>query len=406
MSISIIIEDSFTTNAMVRPAQFVSSRSNDVQQRLTVSTLARELRATEALIISSMPRGGLQIVQPQRAKEGLVRAYGRALHAQDRASWTAIAEQRAMGTSADEAYLSSIQEFGYAYAASAPIADPVFPGYAGVVQVLRTADQGPFSAADFKQLGELASEVELPASAGRTPRAAHRADEIDASWCKRPADRQWAFGSSAQPLLFESSFRELDPQLQEQLVDQAHARIGRMEGGEPLSERVSLPDSEGDLWTFNLVAFPQYGALASGPVVFACLQPDFPEWTHIRPADFQADPELSRLVPALRFMQQEFRRGPTLSEIAQTVHLSPFHFHRRFSELLGLTPKHFLLECQIHEAKHELLAGKKSLAKIAADGGFAHQSHFTSRFKQTTGLTPTRWRRLARTRARADTTAE
>jgi AraC family transcriptional regulator len=53
------------------------------------------------------------------------------------------------------------------------------------------------------------------------------------------------------------------------------------------------------------------------------------------------------------------------------------------------------MECQIHECKKQLLARQKDLAKIASDCGFAHQSHFTSRFKQITGLTPTRWRRMA-----------
>ena len=65
---------------------------------------------------------------------------------------------------------------------------------------------------------------------------------------------------------------------------------------------------------------------------------------------------------------------------------------------MGLTPKHFMLECQIHDAKGELVSGEKELAKIASDCGFAHQSHFTSRFKQATGLTPTRWRRMAHDR--------
>jgi AraC family transcriptional regulator len=100
-------------------------------------------------------------------------------------------------------------------------------------------------------------------------------------------------------------------------------------------------------------------------------------------------------------MQQEFHRGPTLVDIAKTVHLSPFHFHRRFSELLGLTPKQFLLDCQIHLAKAELLSGEKELALIAKECGFAHQSHFTSRFKQATGLTPTRWRRMAQQKQEA-----
>ena len=99
-------------------------------------------------------------------------------------------------------------------------------------------------------------------------------------------------------------------------------------------------------------------------------------------------------------MEQEFHKGPTLNQIARVVHLSPFHFHRRFTELLGITPKHFLLACQIYQAKRMLVAGDRELADIAKACGFAHQSHFTSRFKQATGLTPTRWRRLAREKAR------
>jgi AraC-like DNA-binding protein len=142
--------------------------------------------------------------------------------------------------------------------------------------------------------------------------------------------------------------------------------------------------------------YRDYPALGGGPVLFFCLQPDFCEWSSLRPNDFQADGELSRLVPAMRFMQEHFRRGPRLTEVAKVVHLSPFHFHRRFTELLGITPKHFMLECQIHQTKVDMMGGQKDLADIARTCGFAHQSHFTSRFKQATGLTPTRWRRLAR----------
>ena len=69
----------------------------------------------------------------------------------------------------------------------------------------------------------------------------------------------------------------------------------------------------------------------------------------------------------------------------------------------GQTPKHFLLACQIHRAKQMLVERKQELSEIAKECGFAHQSHFTSRFKQATGLTPTRWRRLAADLERAAT---
>ena len=66
-----------------------------------------------------------------------------------------------------------------------------------------------------------------------------------------------------------------------------------------------------------------------------------------------------------------------------------------------MTPKQFLLDCQINLAKTELLSGEKELVRIARECGFAHQSHFTSRFKQATGFTPTRWRKMALARQNA-----
>jgi hypothetical protein len=43
-------------------------------------------------------------------------------------------------------------------------------------------------------------------------------------------------------------------------------------------------------------------------------------------SDFQADAELARLVPAIKFMKQEYRRGPTLVEIAKTRASEPVPF--------------------------------------------------------------------------------
>jgi AraC family transcriptional regulator len=101
------------------------------------------------------------------------------------------------------------------------------------------------------------------------------------------------------------------------------------------------------------------------------------------------------MLPAMRFMHEVCPSGPALGNIAARAHLSPFHFHRRFTDLVGQTPKHFLVDCQMRQAKRLLVSRRHSLPEIAEICGFSHQSHFTSRFRQTTGLTPTRWRRLA-----------
>jgi AraC-like DNA-binding protein len=203
--------------------------------------------------------------------------------------------------------------------------------------------------------------------------------------------------ATGAPAIFDNEFDALDDRLKQQMVSFAKKHAAR-NGESGRQHRLLLPDSTGDHWVFNTAAYKSYAGLGGGPVVFFCLQPGCRLWSTIRPTDFAADEEISRLIPSLKIMRQEFSRGPTLGEISRTVHLSPFHFHRRFTELIGLTPKHFMLDCQVCECKSQLLSGKKSLAKIAKDCGFAHQSHFTSRFKQATGMTPTRWRRMARER--------
>jgi len=98
-------------------------------------------------------------------------------------------------------------------------------------------------------------------------------------------------------------------------------------------------------------------------------------------------------------MEEEFSRGPGLTEIARTVDLSPFHFHRRFTELLGLTPKQFMLNCPDLPGQGGTDRRAKRNWSISPKIAVSPtKSHFTSRFKQATGLTPTRWRRMARQR--------
>ncbi len=264
-----------------------------------------------------------------------------------------------------------------------------------MLELHRTAEQGDFTHKELEKLAHAA--VELGDILQKSRSARNTQAEIS-EWVQKPEQHQFVVDRHGSVILFKSAFDKLDGRIQEQILAEAKKGIANTPDEGSMSHRLLLPDEAGDHWTLNAVSYRSFPALGSGPVVFFCLQPACPDWSLLRPSDFSADPEMSRLVPALKFMQQEFHRGPTLTEIAKTVHLSPFHFHRRFTELFGLTPKHFLLECQIHDAKGHLLLGEKELTKIASDCGFAHQSHFTSRFKQATGLTPTRWRRMANDR--------
>ena len=60
------------------------------------------------------------------------------------------------------------------------------------------------------------------------------------------------------------------------------------------------------------------------------------------------------------------------------------------TKVTGQTPKDYVDQFRIDEAKRRMLAGDP-LNAIASDLKFSHQSHFTSRFKQLVGEAPGRW---------------
>ena len=387
------------------------NRPEAIGYRQIFEMIGQRMPIAEGLVVTTLPRGSLQIAQPAKLPEPLLKAYAKGLHAEDKLTWATILQNKAVSEGevagfGEGRYARDLMNpHGFAHAAAAPLRSPVLEGYPGAVHVYRSKEQGAFSPAELDQLADVASQIDELTLKSRKSRGGDCNSTI--SLTKRPAARQFVVDQDLAEVSTETSFQGLDGHLREQLMDHAKRRLKDAAiDTDVQSDRLQVPDSRGDLWTFGVITYKSYPALGDGSYVIFSLQPDCCEWGAIRATDFQADAELSRLIPALKFMQAEFHRSPTLNEIAKTVHLSPFHFHRRFAQLLGITPKHFLLECQIHEAKTQLLARKKSLAQIATDCGFAHQSHFTSRFKQATGLTPTRWRRLATEAHRTDATKE
>lgn len=377
--------------------------------RESFSSVLEQLPATVpfsfAAVISTLPRGGFQVTQAYHLPEGWLKTYTKTAHKHDRLTLAALTQKKALR--ADECWpdkhWQSSSYYGelmpphrVQHAVVIPLRAPVLNGYDGALHLYRTADLGSFESVELEKLTEIAAEMDAAAARARASRVASMPRLTD-SVRHRASTNVFAFDSKLHPVLGGEELSRLDEGLRQAILAQVKTDLAKMTAGKPIGDRVTLPDSSGDRWPFRSAGFAEFPAI-DGPVVFLCLQPEVYDWAAVVPQDFAADNEISRLVPAISFMIKEYHRGPTLHEISKVVHLSPFHFHRRFTELLGITPKHLLLDSQIERAKRELISREMELANVAKACGFAHQSHFTSRFKQATGLTPTRWRRLVNER--------
>lgn len=94
-----------------------------------------------------------------------------------------------------------------------------------------------------------------------------------------------------------------------------------------------------------------------------------------------------RIEEAIQYLEKNFQRQPELDEIAEKVHLSPFHFQRIFTEWAGISPKRFLQFLTVDYLK-EKLQQSKNLVEAAEAAGLSSQSRVYDLFTTLEGVTP------------------
>lgn len=100
------------------------------------------------------------------------------------------------------------------------------------------------------------------------------------------------------------------------------------------------------------------------------------------------------LKSAYELINDRCNKEVTVSEIAAAVGVHPLHLARTFRKFFNCSPGEYLRKCRIEMASNLLVNSKKSLVEIALISGFADQSQFTRSFKQSTGITPAKFRQM------------
>jgi AraC family transcriptional regulator len=100
---------------------------------------------------------------------------------------------------------------------------------------------------------------------------------------------------------------------------------------------------------------------------------------------------------AIRFMCERYSEPLSLDDIAGSAIMSRFHFCRIFAGATGVTPGRFLSAIRIYEAKRMLLNTAINVTDITFAVGFNSLGSFSNHFTDSVGISPGRFRRIART---------
>ncbi|MCC9621139.1 AraC family transcriptional regulator [Thalassospira sp. MA62] len=93
------------------------------------------------------------------------------------------------------------------------------------------------------------------------------------------------------------------------------------------------------------------------------------------------------------FLEDNFDRPVQSDELEQVANMDRFRLIRHFRARFGTTPYRYLMMRRLQKARALMMLGQP-LAGIAAETGFADQSHFNRHFRQTYGVSPGRWTEL------------
>ena len=98
-------------------------------------------------------------------------------------------------------------------------------------------------------------------------------------------------------------------------------------------------------------------------------------------------PDYERIEQAIEYIESHFRSQPGLEEIAQSVHLSKFHFDRMFKQWVGISPIQFQQYMTLDYTKQKLRESR-NLLDTALDAGLSGPGRLHDLFVTFEAMTP------------------
>jgi AraC-like DNA-binding protein len=103
-----------------------------------------------------------------------------------------------------------------------------------------------------------------------------------------------------------------------------------------------------------------------------------------------------RAVETALWIDAHSHREIELEDAAGEAGISPFHFLRLFSSVLGVTPHQYLVRSRLRHAARLLADEDRSITDVAYDVGFGDLSNFVRTFHRAAGVSPGKFRDASR----------
>lgn len=99
-----------------------------------------------------------------------------------------------------------------------------------------------------------------------------------------------------------------------------------------------------------------------------------------------------QLKRVLEFIESNLAQPLLLSDLAHQTNLSEYHFARMFKHSKGIAPHQYVMSRRLASAEQLLRFSNQPLTNIALECGFSSPSHFSNRFRQVHGVSPSTMR--------------
>lgn len=91
-------------------------------------------------------------------------------------------------------------------------------------------------------------------------------------------------------------------------------------------------------------------------------------------------------------IHRNYMESLTLESLANVCHGTPYHLHRTFKKVKGVTPVAYIQQLRVDKAKEELITTNIPIAKVGEHVGMANTPYFITLFKKITAYTPADYR--------------